>query len=745
MAKSKNSIMVNFMLWGRRNNIIRKLGWFTSALAVLSGVLTYASLTSEPPYGPDPDKITGLLIVNVAVLFLLGFFVFRGLTNLWIARKQSRAGSRLHSRLVLLLGILAIVPTVFVAAFSAVFFNLGIEAWFSERVNTALDESRLVAEAYLREHQEVIRADIQTMANDINREAPTLIDDPAFFSRFVETHAALRSLAEAIVFEPNGRIYARSSLTFSLEFEPVPQGAIERAEAGEVGIFTNDSEDRVRAIIKLENIPGAYLYVGRLIDPAVLSHMDNTRAAVASFEQLSGQRADLQVLFAIVYLMVALILVFGAVGVGLNIANKLVKPISDLIEASERIAAGDLTVRVEQVPGSHEVGLLAKAFNRMTNQLDTQRRELIEANRQIDARRRFTEVVLSGVSAGVIGLDQNGIIQYPNRRASDLLGVDLERHIGEKLGQVLPVFDEVMTEAMERGRRDKPTEKQIQLTLDDGLTRTLLLRLNMDSGDDEIVRGLVVTFDDITQLMQAQRSSAWGDVARRLAHEIRNPLTPIQLSAERIKRKYLKQITEDQDTFVSCTDTIVRHVEDLGRMLDEFSSFARMPTAVMKEENVASICRDSMLLQRNAHPEMRFDLNLHDMSKIPLYCDARLMRQALTNLIKNAVEAIEAKADASTPGHIVLEVTQDGDKTTIAVSDNGKGFPKEGRERLTEPYITTRAKGTGLGLAIVKKVMEDHKGELYLGDSFEGGAKVTLVFFAQQGVLIEEESHSTAA
>ncbi len=750
MASYKSSFGLNVMLWSRRNNVLSILSWFVAFLAIASGVLTYITVTSNPPYGPDPQKVTVLLTVNAAVLALLALFVFRSSFSLLVAQRKNRAGLRLHRRLVVLLGILAVVPTIFVAVFSAVFFNLGIEAWFSERVNTALSESRSVAEAYLREHQEVIRADIQTMATDINREASELNNDPSFFNKFIETHASLRSLAEAIVFDPLGRVYARSSLTFSLEFEPLPESVIQKAEQGEVVIFTNDTEDRVRAIVKLDNIPGAYLYVGRLVDPTVLSHMEKTREAVESFEQLSGQRADVQVLFAIVYIVVALLLLFGAIGVGLNIANKMVRPIGDLIEASERVAAGDLTVRVEPTPGSDELASLSRAFNRMTNQLDTQRRELIEANRQIDARRRFTEIVLGGVSAGVIGLNADGVIQFPNKRASELLGVDLESKIGEPLSGVLPTVYDVLDAAMASQRKDKPSETQIQLTLEDGLTRTLLLRVNLDTADGDI-RGFVLTFDDITELMQAQRTAAWGDVARRLAHEIRNPLTPIQLSAERLKRKYLKQITEDQDTFTSCTDTIVRHVEDLGRMLDEFSSFARMPTPTMKTENLAAICRDSVILQRHAHPEITYELELDGVSEIPLSCDASLLRQALTNILKNSFEAIGGKeivdnlTGEKRAAKISVRAYREENKTFVTVTDNGKGFPKEGRERLTEPYITTRAKGTGLGLAIVKKIMEDHKGVLYLGDALGGGAKVTLVFFEQQSVELNHESHSNAA
>jgi two-component system nitrogen regulation sensor histidine kinase NtrY len=400
-------------------------------------------------------------------------------------------------------------------------------------------------------------------------------------------------------------------------------------------------------------------------------------------------------------------------------------PISGLVGAADRIRAGDLSARVPEDERNDELSSLSRAFNRMTYQIQSQQRELIEANRELDERRRFTETVLTGVSAGVIGLDRSGRVYLPNRSASALLGIDLDEAIGEDLAELAPEMAELLEQAALRP--DRLAQGQVQLAGRNG-TRTLLVRIAAER-DDEEISGFVVTFDDITELVSAQRKAAWADIARRIAHEIKNPLTPIQLSAERLKRKYQKEIKNDSETFQICTDTIIRHVEDIGRMVDEFSSFARMPTPVLQPEDLATIVERAVFLERTAHPKIAFEMQF-ETRPVSLRCDARLVGQALINILKNAVESIEgriAESGTNPPGHIVVNV-EAGPQVAITVEDNGKGLPAHGRERITEPYVTTRAKGTGLGLAIVKKIMEDHSGELVLSDRAGGGARVDLVF-----------------
>jgi two-component system nitrogen regulation sensor histidine kinase NtrY len=424
---------------------------------------------------------------------------------------------------------------------------------------------------------------------------------------------------------------------------------------------------------------------------------------------------------------VALLLLVVAVWVGLNFATQIVRPIGGLVTAAERVRGGDLSARVPEAGANDEFASLSRAFNRMTNQLESQQRELVEANRQLDFRRRFTETVLAGVSAGVIGLDDFGHINLPNRSASVLLGTDLDLLIGHPLAEAVPEMAPLLEEAMRRP--DRLAQGQIRI-FTRGRPSTLLVRITVEA-DKRETRGFVVTFDDITELLSAQRKAAWADVARRIAHEMKNPLTPIQLSAERLKRKYLSQIQTDRETFEICTDTIIRQVGDIGRMVDEFSSFARMPTPVMRQENLLEITRQAVFLQRTAHSDITFEADL-PTEPVIMACDGRLISQALINLLQNAVDAIHARqvAAESAPaaGWIRVRLYTRGGRTALDVEDNGKGLPKDSRETLTEPYVTTRTKGTGLGLAIVKKIMEDHAGELLLDDLESGGARVSLIF-----------------
>lgn len=737
----RRRLFLRSSIWARRVGLGRKLAYALTAAAIASGIATYAAITESGPLGgSDPTTVIILLNLDLVLMLLLGAFVARRIVGVWTERRSGAAGARLHVRLVVLFSVVAVTPTIMMAIFSVLFFNVGVQAWFSERVRTALQESQAVAKAYLEEHQQIIGGDALAMANDINRAG---LRSPARLNQLVATQAAIRALPEAVVFDEAGRILARSGFAFSMELsvEQIPIWAFEKARGGEVAVLTTENDDRVRALVKLEDITGedAYLFVGRFVDPKVIGHMERTSEASAEYKRLEGQRSGLEITFSLIFAVVALMLLLAAVWVGLTLATQLARPIIGLIDAAERVRAGDLSARVNE-HAADEIGSLARAFNRMTNQLGEQRQELMDANRLLDERRRFTETVLAGVSAGVIGLDRDGHIELTNRSASDLLGVDLDGLIGAPLGEVMPEVAEQI-EAVRR-RPERVLQREITLVRD-GRTRILLARLTAEQMEAEIL-GFVVTFDDITELLSAQRKAAWADVARRIAHEIKNPLTPIQLSAERLKRKYLKEITSDPDTFVTCTDTIVRQVGDIGRMVDEFSSFARMPAPVMKAEDLRGIVRQTVFLTRNGYPAVTFETALPD-DPVMVACDSRQIGQAVTNLLKNAVEAIEGReGEALPPGRVALALYEKGDATVIEIADNGKGLPKEQRDRLTEPYVTTRAKGTGLGLAIVKKIMEDHGGDLQLEDLPTGGACVRLVFQRADASLSTAPAEATA-
>jgi two-component system, NtrC family, nitrogen regulation sensor histidine kinase NtrY len=691
-----------------------------AAVAAVSG--TFAAIRGFPPFGSDPSSVLLWLYADLIVLLLLAVVIAWRVVALWVERRRGSAGSRLHVRMVRLFGFVSVVPAIIVALASVVFFNFGMQSWLSTQVRTVLEESVAVAEAYLHEHKQNIRADVLAMAQDLSRDAVTLEGNPTLFSRVVDFQTRVRELSEAVVFDGSGAVRARSGFSYLLEIDPIPPSAMEQARNGEVAILTGQDDDRVRALVRLDGFLDMYLFVGRIVDPKVVAHTTRTRGAVERFERLEFQRTGMQVSFALVFVGIALVLLLAASWVGLLMASQLSRPLSALIAATERVRAGDLTARVPEQGAPDEIGSLSRAFNRMTNDLEQNRRELLEANRQLDQRRRFTEAVLEGVSAGVIGLDEQGRVNLPNASASELLGLTADRMVGQPLGEVVPEMEALLYDARRiRSGRSVESEVRLQRAKE---TRTLLTRVSVER-DGEAIIGYVVTFDDVSDLVAAQRKAAWADVARRIAHEIRNPLTPIQLSAERLKRKYLGEIASDPETFVICTDTIVRHVGDIGRMVDEFSSFARVPAPVIRLENMTDLCRQAVFLQRNAHSEIAFTTELPDHA-VYYRCDGRQVSQALTNLLLNAAEAIHGRDGEVAPGSIVVRLHHGDGATVIEVEDNGKGLPEEARERLTEPYFTTRIKGTGLGLAIVKKIMEDHGGRLRLEDGPMGGARVLL-------------------
>lgn len=706
------------------------LALFLSCAAILLGAATYAALTRKPFFGSDPTTISIFLFLDLAVLLALGSLVAHRIYRIWSKRQKNQAASRLHIRVVSVFTMLAAAPALLVAMFAAVFFYFGVEAWFSERVSTALDESQAVAQAYLKEHQQVLRADALAMANDLNRDAVRLSEDPVRLAQAVSAQAYLRSLTEVIVFDGSGKILARSGLTFALSFEPITDEMRERARAGDVVLVVSDNDDRVRALLRLDNFVDTYLFVGRLVEPKVLAHMETTQKAVSEYHDLKEHSSGIRVMISLIFVVVALLLLLTAVWFGLNFATSLVRPISVLINATDRVRSGDLAARVAEIPdrsnSDDELTELGRAFNRMIGQLETQRGELVEANRLLDMRRRFTEAVLAGVSAGVIGLDPSCNVNMMNARATEFFQItDPEALTGHALDVLSPEIDEIVRDMP---RSAKLKDGQVEIRRPGQPTRTILVRIasEVQGGD---VRGYVITFDDVSELVSAQRKAAWADVARRIAHEIKNPLTPIQLSAERLRRKYMKEISSDPETFQTCTDTIIRHVEDIGRMVDEFSAFARMPVPVIKKNELRDLCRQTAFLQSSSRTDITYTQDLPD-GKVYADCDERQIAQALTNLLKNAAEAIDGRPDASEgtlpPGKIHLSLAIKDEHVILSVADNGRGLPVEERARLTEPYVTTRSKGTGLGLAIVKKIMEDHRGVLELRDNDGGGAIVSL-------------------
>jgi two-component system nitrogen regulation sensor histidine kinase NtrY len=700
-----------------------------ASVALLFGVGTFFVL-ADGATALSPNLISGLVMANLSVLLLL-FAVLAGkLTRVWRERRSGRAGSKLHVRLVLLFGVVATVPSIMVAIFASLFFHFGVQAWFNDRVRTALNEGLQASQGYLIENRNTIRSDVLAMAYDLTRVGSTQSLYSADFGTALTNETGLRGLTEAMIFEPvTGQRIVSSGLAGGYGIAVPPVDAINTAKSGGVGVVTSDDGTLVRAVVALNTTPSLMLVVSRPVDRTILDHMQRTERAVQEYNRLDQNRSGLQVTFSLIFAIVSLLVLSAAVLLGVLLANQIARPIGRLTLAAERVRKGDLLVRVPE-RGNDEIGDLSRAFNRMTGQLAAGHRDLMEAYGQIDERRRFTESVLSGVSAGVIGLDALARIELPNRVASLLLQTDLLESLGRPLADLVPEFSPLIEQVMRDP--DRPLTQEIVLG-SNARSRTLLVRVGAEI-KDAIASGYVVTFDDITELQSAQRKAAWADVARRIAHEIKNPLTPIQLAAERLKRRFTREIKSDPETFAQCADTIIRHVEDIGRMVDEFSRFARMPQPVIRMEDIGMVAREALILQKAAHPEIEF------VTQIPTQgprapCDRRLIGQAITNLLQNAADAVAMQEGAARNHHpqIDLSVTLINGQIAITVTDNGPGLPAEGRAELTEPYVTTKQKGTGLGLAIVKKIMEDHAGSLSLADRLDtpgsdvSGAEVTLL------------------
>ena len=691
-------------------------------LALLLGIATFAVLAGRVKLTVHSGVEVGMSIADFAVLLALILLLAGRVIRVIRERQRGAAGARLHVRLVMLFSVVAAVPAILVAVFATVFFNIGIQAWFNQRVQTALAESSQVAQGYLDEHTNDIRLDALGIANDLAQQGPIFLGNPNDFTSYLANQSALRGLTEAVIFVPTTGQVASSGGVLGSYVAAVPTPAeLANARGGQVVVTPSPDDTLESAVIDLDNFtPPAVLMIERPIDPAILDHVNKTEAAVAEYQRLSKNRAGLEFSFALIFATVALLVLLAAVLIGLVIANQIARPIGHLMRAAERVREGDLEVRVPEKGTGDEVAELSRAFNRMTGQLASQRSELLEAYGQLDERRRFTETVLAGVSAGVIGLDASGRIELPNRAAAELLGLDLQTKIGQHLAAVAPEFAGLIETVMTAP--DKPATAE----LEHGPAmhkRVLLVRIGA-----EMIRGhpdgFIVTFDDVTELLSAQRKAAWADVARRIAHEIKNPLTPIQLSAERLKRRFSREITSDPESFNQCADTIVRHVGDIGRMVDEFSTFARMPAPIMKPETLERIAREAMVLQRVAAQKIDWQIVIDDPA-LRAVCDRRLIGQALTNLLQNAADSVAMRPGAS---HVTLRVRLMGDNAVFSVTDDGIGLPEQDRARLTEPYVTHKPKGTGLGLAIVRKIMEDHGGRLELDQAPDGpGAVVSLI------------------
>ncbi len=691
----------------------RFLAPFAIGLALLSTLLTFVVLTGLTQIVPTRAVVVSFLLINGATILLLVAIIIREVWQVMQARRRGRAAARLHIQIVSLFSVIAVLPAVLVAAVANVTIDRGLDRLFSGPTREVIQNSVIIARAYMQEHAQLIRGDILGMANDISHARPLFDQDRGTFRELLTASAASRNLPGAMMIDKDRKILETAQTASPLVFSAPAPEILSGVNESEPEIAVLPDENYVAAVVRLRAFNDTFLYVARLLDPRVVAQLKQTEASAAEYAEIESRRLGIQVNFALMFAVIALTILTASILIGLNFANWLVAPIRRLMSAANVVSTGNLHVQVPVHRSEGDLAQLGETFNKMTQELRTQRDELVDASDLIDSRRRFIEAVLSSASAGIIGVDASGSIGILNRSAEKLIGHAESETLDHPLSDVLPELDEMMKKAREGTQR----LVQGQITISrDGHERNLSVRVSAEQTSHSR-DSYIITLDDITELVSAQRTSAWADVARRIAHEIKNPLTPIQLSAERIRRKFGKVITEDKAVFEQCTDTIVRQVDDIRRMVDEFSRFARMPKPVIEGEDVADTVRQAVFLMRVGHQEIEIEADIKE-EPMRAHFDRRLISQALTNIIKNATEAIEAvRSEELGKGRIDVIAARDNDDIVIDVIDNGIGLPKVSRARLLEPYVTTREKGTGLGLAIVGRVLEDHGGRIELHDA----------------------------
>ncbi|WP_210529837.1 sensor histidine kinase NtrY-like [Rubellimicrobium arenae] len=719
--------LTRFSRWVRQRRV-RNAG--TLGLVVLGPVLTGLTYVVLGPLdqGASSPTLRLVLLADLVYVLAVATLVFREVGRMVAARRARSAGSRLHLRLVGVFGLLALIPTVLVAVFSVLTINVGLEGWFSNRVREVVSSSLEAALAYKDEHRQELERDGRSLADylEAQKRGNVALSDGDLRQALGRMQAQIElGLTEAFVIDGGGKIRARGARSYEFDYEQPTADDFREAGAQGIRIIEDWNNDEFRALIPMPQFLDRYLYVTRHVDGEILSLLDETQETVDLYRQLDADKGRLLFEFGLLYLGFALILILAAVWLGLWFAEGLSKPIGRLLGASERVGAGDLDVRVIEEDGDDEIAALGRHFNQMTSRLKAQRERLLYTTEQIERRRRLFDSVLSSVTSGVVGLDPAGRVAFANRsalRLLDVAGVEAETVLGVAVPEFAPLFETLSVEGREM------VQEQVALVRG-GKQEMLLVRMSPRRADDGALEGYVVAFDDVTDLVSAQRMAAWGDVARRIAHEIKNPLTPIRLSAERIKRKFRRHLEDDAAADLDqMTDVIVRQTEDLRRIVDEFSKFARMPEPDRRDSDLTALVRDAVTLQEAGQPGVRFETVL-PAAQVPAEVDPTMISQALTNLIKNAGEAIESYQEQGAEEGFVPTIrvllAAEGREARIVIEDNGIGLPQD-RARLFEPYVTTREKGTGLGLPIVKKIIEEHGGTLALEDAEGRGARAVL-------------------
>ena len=703
----------------RRTRRARNIG--TLGIVVLGPLLALVTFLVLGPFGWGASSPTLRLILLADLVYVLTIaaLVLAQLGRLIAARRRKSAGSRLHLRLIGTFTFLALVPTVTVAVFAGLTVNVGLEGWFSDRVRQVVGSSLAAAEAYETQQRRDLSEDAQALARFLDQSRSR-----SFFMNEAEMRQVLtqgqlqiqRGLREAYIINSDGEIRIRGERSYEFDFERPGGDDISNASFDGLTILQDWDNNEFRALVRLDAYVDRYLYVSRNVDGELLSLLDETKQTAHLYQQLENERGRVLFEFGLLYLGFAMILILAAMWLGMWFAERLSRPVGRLTVAAKQVGGGNLNVQVPEEDTDDEIADLGRYFNHMTRDLQVQREALLENTRLIETRRRLFDSVLSSVTSGVVGLDNQGRVTFVNKSAERLLDWHEEKQ-SSALSVAVPEFGPLFANMTAAG--GEVVQGEVKVTRQ-GRLENLLVRMSPRLSENGDLEGYVVAFEDVTDLVSAQRMAAWGDVARRIAHEIKNPLTPIQLSAERIKRKFAPQLGEENsDKLEAMTDVIVRQTNDLRRIVDEFSKFARMPEPDRREEDLAQLVSDAVLLQQSGQPGIHFTTDMPQGSYLA-EVDATMISQALTNLIKNAGEAIATREQKTgqrvDEPQVRVSLNKRDNSYQITIADNGIGLPED-RARLFEPYVTTRNEGTGLGLPIVKKIIEEHGGSLVLEDA----------------------------
>ena len=731
--------------WRNHRKFLIISAWSLILLGPILTGLTVYILQGE--FGSNLSNVLRFILLIdgiylLVVIAIVGYSVMR----MFAARRAKSAGSRLHMRLSRVFAIVALIPTVLVAVFAVVTLSIGVEGWFSKNVQNVVSSSLSAAKAYKNEQSNDLKVDLKFMAIRLNeyKDTNSFVSDSDLRLQLISYQNLIqRGLKEAYIIDGNANLRSRGELSYLFGYEEPNQEAMDSAKTGDLFIIEDWPNNEFRGLIKLESFADKYLYISRVVDGNILNLLDKTMESAITYNTMEAQREKILWSYGLLYFGFATFVILSSILLGMLFAERLSRPVGRLAGAAQRLGAGDFDVQVIEEKGDDEIAMLSRVFNHMTKQVKRQRDDLITANDYTERRRRLFDSVLSGVTAGVIGLSSDGNVGFINLAAEKLLNLNAENHEGKSIKLAVPEFVDLFL--LIQKNENKTQQQEIKLTRA-GATEILLVRVSARISEDLLVEGYVITFDDVTDLVSAQRLAAWGDVARRIAHEIKNPLTPIQLSAERLKRKYSPMVGAEEDNLSQYCDVIIRQTNDLRRIVDEFSKFARMPEPIKRSVNITKLLKDVILLFEISSATIKIMLeNPH--GDINVNVDETMINQAFTNLIKNAGEAIESKAKLNSTNkfdpEIRIFIKKNVNNLEIIIEDNGIGLPTQERSRLFEPYVTNRENGTGLGLSIVKKIIEEHNGSLELLDASpfsnneDFGAKMRIIF--PKEIIIDNE------